>query len=61
MQQKVNGIMDPIIHLRSQIDSVYRRLREKRRIWENKKEATAKERGQAILELGEIEEDIMKM
>ena len=61
VEEKVNEIFDPLNHLGKQIDSVYARLREKIRIWKNKKEVTVKERGLAIVELGKIEEDIMKM
>ena len=49
VQQKANGIIDTINHLSSQIDSVYKRLREKRRIWENKKDATVKRRDMRCL------------
>ena len=45
VQAKLKEILDPLSHLKEQIQSIEGRLRERRKDWENKEVASVEERG----------------
>ena len=61
MEEKLRWVLDPISHLKEQIEVIEKRLDEKKEVWSKKGQVLMEEKIKEMTELQEIEEDIMRM
>ena len=61
VEEKLRWVLDPISHLKEQIEFIERRLAEKKEVWSDKGQVLMGEKIKEMTDLQEIEEDILRM